>query len=207
MVRIVKKATQRREEIVEASCQLFLTKGYDKTTMSDVMTSLNVAKGTIYHYFKSKEELLDAVIESIVLADKIEKLALVKSCRGKTMDRLKPLILSNKKGEEQKGFAENLHQSANAGMHVRLLARMITVQAPIYAELIKQGCEEGIFTTKHPLECAEFILVGYRLLTDIGIYPWTEEQLKRRALALPGLVEAQLQAPVGSFEFLLELLH
>ncbi len=207
MARIVKKAAQRREEIVEASCQLFLSKGYDKTTISDVMNSLNVAKGTIYHYFKSKEELLDAVIESIVLADKVEKLALVKSCEGRAMDKLKPLILSNKKGEEQKAIAECLHQSANAGMHVRLLARMITVQAPIYAELIEQGCKEGIFTTDHPLESAEFILVGFRLLTDVGIYPWSEEQLTRRALTLPGLIEAQLKAPVGSFEFILELLQ
>jgi hypothetical protein len=40
----------------------------------------------------------------------------------------------------------------------------------------------------------------------MGIYPWTEEQLARRAMALPTLVEVQLSAPAGSFQFLLEVL-
>jgi hypothetical protein len=91
-------------------------------------------------------------------------------------------------------------------MHIRLLAKMITQQAPIYAKLIRQGCDEGTFTTNTPLESAEFILAGIQFLTDMGIYPWTQEQLTRRTMALPTLVEAQLSAPAGSFQFLLEVL-
>ncbi len=207
MVRIVKKAAQRRDEIVDTACQLFLTKGYDKTTMSDVMHSLQVAKGTIYHYFKSKEELLDAVVENIVAGGFIKKQTVVQSCKGLAMEKLILLITSSKKNAEHREFLDNLHQPSNAGMHIRLLARLITVEAPLYAELIQQGCKEGIFSTDYPLECAEFILAGVQFITDLGVYPWNEEQLLRRAQALPRLIETQLQAPIGSFQFLLDLLH
>lgn len=101
---------------------------------------------------------------------------------------------------------DHLHQPGNAGMHIRLLAKMISRQAPIFAQLIRQGCTEGIFTTASPLESAEFILAAIQFLTDMGIYPWTPEQLARRTRAMPALVEAQLSAREGSFQFLLEVL-
>ena len=66
MTRIVKKAGERRKEIIRAARKLFRTKEYDKTTMQELMDKLNIAKGTIYHYFSSKEELLDAVVEELV---------------------------------------------------------------------------------------------------------------------------------------------
>ncbi|MCP4422073.1 MAG: hypothetical protein GY805_36130 [Chloroflexi bacterium] len=89
-------------------------------------------------------------------------------------------------------------------MHTRLLAIAIERQAPLYESLFRQGCEEGIFQTEHPLESAEFILAGIQLLTDVGLHPWAQEDLVRRAMAFPALVEAQLKAPAGSFNFLLE---
>ena len=66
MVRIVKKAEVRRAEIVEAARFLFQTQEYEKVTMQAVMERLGIAKGTIYHHFQSKEELLEAVVENIV---------------------------------------------------------------------------------------------------------------------------------------------
>jgi len=90
-------------------------------------------------------------------------------------------------------------------MHIRKLARHITLQAPLYADLIRQGCEDGLFTTDAPLECAEFILSGIRFLIDMGIYPWSDEQLRRRIEAFPALVESLLREPEGSFRFLLQL--
>ena len=42
---------------------LFEVKGYNKTTVNDILREVNIAKGTFYYYFKSKEEVLDAVID------------------------------------------------------------------------------------------------------------------------------------------------
>lgn len=206
MVRIVKNAAERREEIVAAACRLFLSKGYDKTTMQEVMHEVQVAKGTIYHYFKSKEELLEAAISSIVKEEINQLQQVMENSRGSALDKIEQLALAGIDSHDQE-LLDHLHQPGNAGMHIRLLAALITKQAPLYAELIRQGCEEGIFETETPLECAEFILAATQFLTDEGIYQWTDEQLRRRGLALPGLVEAQLRAPEGSFQFLLALLQ
>lgn len=89
-------------------------------------------------------------------------------------------------------------------MHSRLLAAILVKQAPLYAELIQKGCEERIFETETPRECAEFILATTQFLTDIGIFPWRQEDLKRRIQAFPRLIEQLLKAPKGSFQFLIE---
>lgn len=206
MVRIVKKPEERKSEIVAAAGQLFLMKGYDRTTMKDVMEQLQVAKGTIYHYFSSKEDLLEAVVTRMAEEEVMRLEAVIAASEGTALDRLRQVVLSGHHQEvDHDGMLEHLHQSANAEMHVRLLAQLVTIQAPLYAELLRQGCEENLFTTDSPLECAEFLLSGIQFLTDLGIYPWTQEQLERRWQAFPGLIESLLQAPDGSFQFLMHL--
>ncbi|MGB3212916.1 MAG: TetR/AcrR family transcriptional regulator [Desulforhopalus sp.] len=203
MVRIVKSAPERKEEIIKAGCELFLSKGYENTTMQDVMAKVQIAKGTIYHYFKSKEELLAAVISFIVNKDIERQKHLAAQVSGNALEKMHRLVMNGRNNDEAE-ILNNLHHPANAGMHIRLIAELITRLAPLYAEVIKQGCDEGFFTTQSPLECAEFLLAASQFLTDIGVYPWTQEQLQRRTTALPGLIEAQLEAPRGSFAFLLE---
>jgi len=203
MVRIVKKAAERRSEIVKTARYLFQTKEYDKTTMQDVMDQLGIAKGTIYHYFKSKEELLEAVIVDIV-DENIEQMQLAKmEMNGNALEKIRILIGLGSVAANNSEVLNHLHQPGNTGMHARLLAVALIKQAPLYSELIRQGCEEGVFQTDFPLECAEFILSAIQFLTDPGIYPWTQEDLIRRARAFPGLIEAQLKAAPGSFQFML----
>lgn len=57
--------TAKRNKILEASVKVFVRKGYYRTQMEDVAREAGVAKGTLYLYFKSKEELFSAFFESI----------------------------------------------------------------------------------------------------------------------------------------------
>ncbi len=200
MARIVKKPDVRRSEIVAAARQLFLTKEYEHATMQNVVEALNIAKGTIYHYFKSKEELLDAVIEDMTEEDHVRKRDLLKGLKGNALDKIRALIDMNKSHAE---VIQQLHRPGNIGLHARLLAVALCKEAKLYHSLIQQGCEEGLFHTAHPLEAAEFLLAGVQFLTDVGIYPWSSEDLKRRACAFPALIETLLKAPKNSFHFLL----
>lgn len=201
MKRTVKKPSERRAEIVKTARELFLTKDYDKTTMQDCMNQLGIAKGTIYHYFKSKEELLEAVVEDIV-NEHFEKMeTLIRETKGNALQKIQALVEAGTKIEAP-SVLEQLHERGNEAMHTRLLVATIMKQAPFYAALIQQGCEEGIFQTHAPLECAEFILSAFQFLTDVGISPWTQEELIRRTKAFPKLIEQLLQAPPDSFQFL-----
>lgn len=58
-----KPAEVRLDELMDAAQQLFIDKGYDATTVSDIVRDAEVAKGTFYHYFTSKNEILSALRE------------------------------------------------------------------------------------------------------------------------------------------------
>lgn len=204
MVRIVKKFADRKADIIQTARQLFQTKEYDKTTMQDVIDALGIAKGTIYHYFKSKEALLEAVIENIVEQNISQMQTLLKETKGTALEKLQLLVQSSNVATDNQNILDHLHRPGNDAMHSRLLAATLMKQAPLYAKLIQQGCDEKVFTTDSPLECAEFILSAIQFLTDRGIYPWSPEDLHRRIQAFPRLIEQQLHAPVGSFQFLFD---
>ena len=61
-LRIVKEHDERKNEIIDTAAALFELKGYEQCSVNDILTAIGIAKGTFYHYFKSKEEVLDAVI-------------------------------------------------------------------------------------------------------------------------------------------------
>lgn len=197
------KTINRREEILKVARNLFLTKDYEKTTMVDIMDALKIAKGTIYHYFKSKEALFEAVIEDIVEENIKHMRALVNNATKNALEKIQLLVNAGNISQENEKIVEQLHKPVNDALHSRLLAATLMKQAPLYAEIIQQGCDEGIFKTEVPLECAEFILSAIQFLTDKGIYPWKKEDLKRRTQAFPTLIEQMLQAPPGSFTLML----
>lgn len=199
---IMTKPVNRREEILKIARNFFLTKDYEKTTMIDIMNALEIAKGTIYHYFKSKEALFEAVIEDIVEENIKQMGTLVKNSPKNALEKIQLLVDAGNISKENEKIVEQLHKPASDALHSRLLAAALMKQAPLYADIIQQGCDEGVFETESPLECAEFILSAIQFLTDKGIYPWKEEDLKRRIQAFPALIEQILQAPPGTFQFL-----
>ena len=185
-----------------AARHLIQTKEYEKMTLQDVMSRLGIAKGTIYHYFKSKEELLEAVVENIV-NEHLEKMqTLIQDTKGTALQKMQSLLEKSNEAATRP-VLHQLHKKGNEAMHIHLLAAALIKQAPLYAKLIQQGCDEGIFQTNTPLECAEFILSAVQFLTDLGIYSWSNEDLARRIQAFPKLIEQLLRAAPGSFHFLL----
>ena len=203
MVRIVKRPEERKTDIVKAARELFLTKGYDQTTIHDVISHLNVAKGTIYHYFDSKEQLLGAVVTDIVDEATDAAKGRMDTSSGNALERMRMLISAGRRPEETVAFLEQLDRPGNLGMYTRVAIASVERRGFLFAQLIEQGCREGLFQTDTPREASEFILTAIEFLTDRRIYPWTEDELNRRAKAIPSLVETLLKAQPGSFQFLL----
>jgi AcrR family transcriptional regulator len=61
-----KPATVRREELMDAAQALFLDKGFDETSVEEIVRQADVAKGTFYFYFKTKDDVLQALRERFV---------------------------------------------------------------------------------------------------------------------------------------------
>ena len=62
-MRIVKAHDERKNEIIDTAQNLFMTKGYSTCSVAEIIDAIGIAKGTFYHYFKSKEEVLDAIVD------------------------------------------------------------------------------------------------------------------------------------------------
>ena len=139
MVRTVKKPEGRRGEIVATARELFQKKDYESTTMQDIMNALEIAKGTIYHYFKSKEELLEAVVEDTVEEYIAGMEKVLNETEGNGLEKMQALITSGNVEEQYEEILEHLHRPGNVSMHTRQLAVTLSRLAPLYASAIQQG--------------------------------------------------------------------
>lgn len=202
MSRIVKKPAERRAEIVQAARHLFTTKEYNKTTMEDVIKHLSIAKGTVYHYFKSKEDVLAAVVNTIVDEAISNVRSTLANSQGDAIQKLKVLVNGLNISKANPQLLEELHGSGNAQLHLQIMVGTLNQCAPLLAKIIEQGCAEGVFRCSDPLTSAEFILAGAQFLTDQGIHAWSTDELERRAREMSRIIEQILGAAPQSCNFL-----
>ena len=66
MARIIKEPEERKEELIDAAEELFIVKGYENTSINDIVDKVGVAKGLFYYYFKAKDEILNAISNKYV---------------------------------------------------------------------------------------------------------------------------------------------
>ena len=118
-VRIVKKHNERKQEIIDTALKIFIRKGYEKSSVNDILREIGIAKGTFYHYFKAKEEVLDAVIADTTgtIVNKIEKIIADNSLNAedKLLKAFSEIRVSPDMGEK---FLSDIHKPENASRPV-----------------------------------------------------------------------------------------
>lgn len=207
-MRIVKEANTRKNEIMDVAAKLFQTKGYDKTSTNDILDAVGIARGTLYHHFKSKEDIMDALIErqTEYLLIAARKIAEDKSIPVE--ERIMRTVMSlnaSELGEESTVLMEHLHQPQNALMHQKI-NRIIMVRVPsILSDIIKDGISQGLFETPYPLECMEMIVVYLQTVFDDGIFELTKQEYAMRIQAFIFHLERLLGVTQGKFSFVSQL--
>ncbi|MEW4234064.1 MULTISPECIES: TetR/AcrR family transcriptional regulator [Bacillus cereus group] len=207
-MRIVKEYEERRKEILETAERLFLTKGYTKTTVNDILKEIGIAKGTFYHYFKSKEEVMDEIIMRIIKEDVTKAKRIVSNPDIPVLDKLFRILMeqSPKSGDVKEKMIEQFHQPNNAEMHQKSLVQSIIHLSPVLTEVLEQGIEEGIFSTPYPQEIIELLLSSAQVIFDDGLFQWKPEEMMRRAKAYIKMMEVSVGAKEGSFDYMIEVL-
>ena len=66
MTRTAKEFTVKRNEILDVAQRLVYSKGYEQMTIQDILDGVQISKGAFYHYFRSKQDLLDAMIGHMI---------------------------------------------------------------------------------------------------------------------------------------------
>ncbi|MBW7456703.1 TetR/AcrR family transcriptional regulator [Paenibacillus sepulcri] len=193
MARIAKDPQERRNEILDAAMELFQTKGYEHTSVSDIVKKIGVAQGTFYYYFKSKEEIASAAHERSLSA----RLHFVKNTVDdpdlNAVDKLRKVLLQGFPAPEtDKVILEYVHDEGNSILHQKWLTAKITAFAPYLTEIVQQGIGEGVFQLDHPGEVTEFLLVGISFLFDRGVFKWSDEEIAKKYKALEKIVDSLL---------------
>ena len=204
-MRIVKEAEVRKEEILDAAEKLFAAKGFDNTSTGDILDAVGIARGTLYYHFKSKEDILDSVIERIT--DRLVRDAgdIVRQKELPVLERLTMAILSlnveSKIGHE---IMEQVHRPQNALMHQKMQTALLTGINPILTELIEEGNQQGIFHTQYPEATVEMIILYANVaFDDLSLAGLTHEQKQRKIAGfiynverLMGMAEGSLQETI-----------
>lgn len=198
-MRVVKEHDERRNEILDAATELFQTKGYVKCTINDILEKVKIAKGTFYYYFKSKDEVLDAVV--LRFCDVIESRAkqIASSQELEPQDKLIQVFLSMKI-DDQVGdeLLDQVHNTENAVLQQKIMNRTIKVLAPILAKVIEGGNKMGVWNCKYPLPYMQIFLASSISLMDGGIFELPEDEQETVFIALMTTLEKMLNVPENS---------
>lgn len=168
------------EKILEVSQRLFLEKGYDNTTIQDIVDELGgLTKGAIYHHFKSKEEIMDALSEKMFTSN--NPFEAVK--KRKELNGLEKMRLAVKLNQADENQVELTRQAIPLLKNPRVLAGMLESNrqflCPYWLELIEEGKKDGSIQTQYPKELAE-LLVLLDLWMLPSVFPADEEGIHNR---------------------------
>ena len=158
-------------KIIDVSMKLFLEKGFENTSMQDIVDGLGgLSKGAIYHHFKSKEEILVAVMDKIYVAHDTEWDAIQKLDDSATgLEKLKAVFaasINNDRQDEVFSMAPNFIK--NPQMLALQIQGIYEESAPRFLQpIIEQGMADGTIKTQYPKELAEVLL----MLLNIWLTP------------------------------------
>jgi len=184
-MRISKDPEERKQEIIEAAMVLFEEKGIQKTSMSDIAKKLDVAKGLIYYYFRSKDELIAFVIESFstVVDEEIRKIM-----KNDALD------FYGKLGAILNLFFSSIREHptlmnitpGNPGMFEYIKTRLSEIAITHASALIEEGKREGFIENKYPGYMLKILISGIADLYMEGVTdPNIHRVLIEEALGIP----------------------
>lgn len=178
------------EQILSAAQRLFLEKGYEETTIQDIVDALGgMTKGAVYHHFKSKEEILDAVSDRMFLANNP-----FEAVRGRTdlnaLQKMREAIRLNQADEDR---ARMTASAVPLARNPRLLLEMIEsnrrILTPYYRELLEEGNRDGSVCTPYAREIAELLPLLTSLWLLPAVFPATKAEMRRKFDFLGDMLE------------------
>ena len=199
-MRVVKEAAERRNEILDAAEELFVTKGYDKTSTNDILDKVKIARGTLYYHFKSKEDILNAMIDRINSSLIARAEAVAKDKSVPIVERIVMTISSLRVNTDIANEIITLvHKPQNALMHQKMQKSLVEGVLPILTDLVNEGNKEGIFDVKYPKETTEMLIL-YSTIAFDDDYDESLESSKKRIIAFLINTERLLGAKEGSLQ-------
>lgn len=171
---IAKDYDERKTEFLDTAMQLFMQHGYEQTSVNAIIDAVGVSKGAFYHYFRTKEDLLDE-IAARASAQALEVAAgVLEEGDLDAVGKLNELFRRTNSFKAQNrelmiAIAAVFYSDSNALLRRRLTSRSTEMVAPLLAQIIEAGMVEGSMSVRYPLETARFVLrIGSEMVGEFA---------------------------------------
>ncbi len=180
MPRPVKKTPEEwRKEILNAAQNLFISKGYEETSISDIMDMAGGAKGMFYRCFQSKEDVMHALGNQMFFENNpFDAIRERSDLNG--LQKIRSLLAMNQSDAKRNQI--NM-QAIPILKDPHILAAVIgenrRVLTPLWLELLEEGKKDESIKTEYTKELSELLpLINFWLIPSV--FPATEEELHHK---------------------------
>lgn len=160
----------KRAELVAKAITIFSNKGFRGTSMNELAEAVGLSKSSVYHYFKSKEDLLVEIYDD-VLNHNVAAAQRVRDSDLPTEDKVRQLLMERVAYVCKNRRILQIFFEEEAELPRKLLSQVFEVRAAyvgLVVGLVKQGVDEGVFTTK----ASPAVVVNTLLGATNWIYKW-----------------------------------
>ena len=199
----MKKGERRKQDLIRIAYRLFVTRGYEHTSVDEIIAEAGIAKGTYYYYFESKEQMLEDVIGMMLQAE-TEKAEAVLHTDLSVPEKIVGIIASVHPAQEEETIENALHRPENILMHNKIRERMFDLIVPVLSRAAEEGVEKGLFACDHIPERVREIMIlssdlfdGYNPFTPavIDVFIDTVEKILGAEPGAMGFIRALIRLP------------
>ena len=163
----MKKGEKRKRELLQIAYRLFLSQGYENTSVDEIIEAAGIAKGTFYYYFQSKEQMLEAVIGMMIEAE-AEVARQVLASGMPVPQKIVGIVSSVRPTQEERPIEDALNRPENVLMHDKLQRQLISDILPLLSQAVEEGVHDGLFACDHIPERVRMLLLLSCDLFDEG---------------------------------------
>ena len=195
----MKKGERRKQDLLNIAYRMFIEKGYENTSVDDIITEAGIAKGTYYYYFESKEATLEAVIEMMIeKAENVAKAALMNPVP--IPQKLASVVYAFQPNKDEVVITDVLERKENIVMHDKIGKKIVEVAVPILSDIVREGIAQGIFACTNVEERVRMLLIMSQNMFDYGAYSNKDIEV------YVDMLEKSLGAKEGTMSFISEFL-